>query len=79
MTEDVTALPSRAMWACWGLVLAGGIAVVAAAAAALLDPCTRAGACTPDSLVVAGRLALLGTALAVAGIGGCAWVFLHRR
>ncbi|MFA9430029.1 hypothetical protein [Egicoccus sp. AB-alg2] len=71
--------PSRAMWLAWGLAFAGGLAVMVAAVLALLHPCTREGACTADSLALAGYLAMGGTATAVTGGVGSAVLLVRRR
>jgi hypothetical protein len=59
--------PTRAIWTAWGLALAGGLAVLIAAALVLNDPCVEGGPCTSTTVTIATGLAVGGTAVAVTG------------
>jgi hypothetical protein len=81
--------PDRAVWAAWAAVVIGGLAVLAAVALALRDPCLGDGdvatletleACATGTLLGAvTALTIGGTTLAVVGGLGAAVLALRRH
>jgi hypothetical protein len=80
--------PDRATWTAWAAVLLGGLAVLAAVALALRDPCLGEGdaptletleACAAGTLLgVVTALTIGGTTLAVLGGIGAALLAVRR-
>ena len=69
--------PRPALWIAWLLALVGGLAVLAAAALLLADPCAEGGPCVAGRPQAATYLAVGGTGLAVAGGATATWLTLR--